>query len=98
MNSAGNETTGASVGVRCWRVVSLAVAAFISLLLTVDPYVLRNIPDLRIHTGLPLIMLGVSGLFMHGLGLYAPTRAWRIACHPVVAWSLLMAGVLVVTG
>jgi predicted membrane protein len=97
MTSAGNETTGASAAARCWRVLSLAVAGFISLLLMIDPYVLRGISDARIHAGLPLVMLGVSGLFMHGLGLYARTKAWRIACHPVTAWLLLTAGVLVVT-
>jgi predicted membrane protein len=98
MTGVDNETTQASAARPCWRVVSFAVAAFISLLLMVDPYVLRPISDVCIHTGLPLVMLGVSGLFIHGLGLYARTRAWRIAFHPVVAWLLLMAGMLVVTG
>jgi len=78
------------------RVLSLAAAGGFSLLLLLDPYVLRGIPDGRIHAGLPLMMLGAAGMFMHGLGFEAKSGFVRIVFHPAAAWLLFAAGALVI--
>jgi predicted membrane protein len=82
---------------RGWaRALSLAVAGLVSLLLLVDPYVLSGIPSARVHAGLPLMMLGIAGLFMDGLGFEPRTRALRLAFHPAAAWLFFAIGAAVI--
>lgn len=72
--------------------MSLAAAGSISLLLLVYPYVLNAVPSWRVHTGLPLMMLGAAGLFMHGLGFQVRGKVLRLVFHPAVAWLLFAIG------
>ncbi len=96
--NAGAEAAGSIRG-RGWaRALSLAVAGLASLVLTLDPYVLTGISDMRVHAGLPLMMLGAAGLFMHGLGFEPETKAIRLVFHPAVAWLLFAAGTCVILG
>jgi predicted membrane protein len=84
---------------RCWaRALSLAAAGVASLVLLLDPYVLRGIPDGQIHAGLPLMMFGSTGLFMHGLGFEGKTKALRRIFHRAAAWLLFATGMLVIAG
>ena len=74
------------------RASSLFVAGGVSLALTLDPYLLRNVSPGSIHAGLPLLMMGASGAFAYGFG-FRPAN--RIACallHPACAWALLVMG------
>lgn len=68
------------------------MAATVSLVLTLDPYILRGASTIRIHSGLPLLMLGVSVAFAHGLGFQPASRLSRALLHPAVGWTLLGAG------
>jgi len=83
---------------RVARELSLAAAGAVSLVLTVDPYVLSGIPQWRVHAGLPLTMLGAAGLFMHGFGFEARNGVLRRVFHPLVAWLFFTAGLLVILG
>lgn len=74
------------------RALSLAGAGAISLALTLDPFLLNGVPPLRLHAGLPLMMLGVSGAFAHGLGYRPSSRVIRALVAPATAWLLLVAG------
>ena len=83
---------GSGYVTRVGRAASLAIAAIVSLILTLDPYILRTASTFRVHTGLPLLMLGVSVAFAHGLGFQSASRLSRALLHPVTGWTLLMAG------
>jgi predicted membrane protein len=75
------------------RGLSLAAAGAISLALTLDPFLLHGVPPLRLHVGLPLMMLGVSSAFVHGLGYRPSRRILGVFVYPATAWALLAAGV-----
>jgi hypothetical protein len=71
------------------RAVSLIAASGISLALLLDPYLLRSFSLARIHEGLPFVLLGVAGAFVHGLGYKATGRIARALIHPALCWLLL---------
>ena len=74
------------------RILSLAAAGLFSLAILIDPYLLARVPSWRLHTALPLAMLGAAGLFMHGLGFVPRIRILRILFHPAAAWLFFVAG------
>jgi predicted membrane protein len=74
------------------RILSLAAAGLFSLVILIDPYLLARAPSWRLHTGLPLAMLGAAGLFMHGLGFVPKATAFRVVFRPVIAWLLFASG------
>ena len=81
---------------RTWsRGLSLAAACGISLTLMLFPFVLRGIPGARLHLGLPILMLGVAGAFVHGIGFTPDNRFLRLLFGPAGAWLLIAAGTLV---
>ncbi len=80
------------------RAVALAVAGLASLVLLLDPFVLRGVSDMRVHGGVPLLMFGATGLFLYGFGYAARTRLVRLVFHPVVAWGCFAAGLAVLAG
>ena len=78
---------------RAWaRALELAVAGAVGLALTLDPYILNGVPPSRVHTGLPLLMLGISGAFADGLGFSAANRLLRVLLHPIATWALIVVG------
>jgi predicted membrane protein len=83
---------------RLTRILSLATAGLFSLVILLDPYLLAGVPSWRLHSGLPVTMLGGVGLFMHGLGFVPWTEAIRLLFHPATAWLLFVAGGVVTTG
>jgi predicted membrane protein len=83
---------------RLVRVLSLSAAGLFSLMVLVDPYLLAGVPSWRLHTGLPVMMLGGAGLFMYGLGFVPRTAAIRTVFHPATAWTLFIAGAAVTAG
>ncbi len=90
---------GASAGrATIWgRTAALVAAGVISLTLMLDPYMLNGASALRVHEGLPLLMLGVSSAFVYGLGFRPARIATRVLLHPAVTWALLgIGGALVV--
>jgi hypothetical protein len=74
------------------RAVALLAAGAISLALMLDPYILNGASALRVHEGLPLLMIGVSSAFAYGLGLRAFSLTARILLHPALAWALMGVG------
>ncbi|MBV8474531.1 MAG: hypothetical protein JO107_07965 [Hyphomicrobiales bacterium] len=84
---------GVSARLARWsKAIALAAAGAASLALTLDPYVLNGVSSARVHAGLPLLMLGVSGAFAHGLGFRPAQPILRGLLHPAVAWILFGAG------
>lgn len=74
------------------RSFSFAIGLVASISLMLFPFVLHNVPAARLHTGLPVIMLGVAGTLVYGIGYIPDNRALRIFFSPLVAWVLIAAG------
>lgn len=75
------------------RGLALAVAATISLALTLDPYLLTHVAMARMHAGASLLMIGVSGAFIFGLGFTPASGLARAALHPAAIFAAIGAGV-----
>ena len=83
---------------RLWpRIISLTAASAVSAVLMLYPYALGTEMTPMLHTALPLLLLGVSGAFVHGTGFRREARALRILFSPVAAWPLIAAGVGLLT-
>ncbi|KWV59306.1 hypothetical protein AS156_32085 [Bradyrhizobium macuxiense] len=76
------------------RGASFAVALAASLALMLCPFLLRHVPQERLHTALPVLMLGVAGAFVHGIGYRPDSPLLRILFGPACAWTLMLAGAL----
>ncbi len=78
---------------RPWaRAVSLAAALALSAVLMLDPYALGTRMTPTVHSALPLLLLGVSAAFVHGVGFRPDNRVLRTIFSPVAAWPLIAAG------
>jgi hypothetical protein len=88
-----SEDTAARPAINWMRGFALAVAAMISLALTLDPYLLNHVPTTRMHEGASLLMLGVSGAFVFGFGFTPANRLARAALHPAAIVAAIGAGV-----
>jgi predicted membrane protein len=77
---------------RVARPVSFGIALVASLLLMLFPFLLRGIDGTRLHTGLPVLMLGVAGMFVYGIGYVPDNKIVRILFGPACAWILIIAG------
>ena len=76
------------------RMASFAAALAASLLLMLFPFLLRHVPEPRIHAVLPIMLLGVAGAFVHGVGYRPDNRLLRILFGPIIAWVLMIGGML----
>ena len=74
------------------RLVSLLLAATLALGLIAYPYAIGREMTPLAHAILPLMLLGTSGGFVHGLGYEPEHRLWRILFGPAVAWPLMIGG------
>ena len=83
---------GTAAGCTWARTISLVAAGAISLALMLDPYLLRGFSLARIHEGLPFLLLGVAGAFVHGFGYRATSSVTRALAHPMLSWTLLAFG------
>lgn len=75
------------------RALSLAAAAILSLALMIYPYALGNTMDRATHIALPVLLLGISGAFVHGIGYEPDNRFLRALFGAPVAWILIALGV-----
>jgi predicted membrane protein len=80
------------------RLAALVAAGVVSLALMLDPYVLQGVSLTRVHAGLPLLLLGVSGAYVHGFGFRPAHPISRAAVHPLIVLSLFVIGFVVLTG
>lgn len=81
--------------VSAMRVASFIAALAATLLLTLAPFVLRGVPDARLHSALPIAMLGIAGAFVYGIGFTPDNAPLRILFGPWCCWTLMAAGAAV---
>lgn len=77
------------------RALSLLLAAPLALLLLIHPAAYLDDQGRYSHSLLMLVMLGISGGFVHGVGFDPINRLWRLLLGPACAWPLLILGYLV---
>ena len=76
------------------RLIAFATALIASAALMLFPFALRYVPAARLHTALPITLLGVAAAFVHGIGYVPDNRFLRMLFGPVCAWVLLIGGAL----
>lgn len=76
------------------RVVSLLVAALLSLLLLIYPPAVTGAAGGVSHSALSLLLLGLGGCWGHALGYRPRTRLSGIWMYPGFAWSAIALGLL----
>lgn len=76
------------------RMLSLLLATPLALLLLIHPAAYLDAQGRYSHGLLMLVMLGISGGFVHGVGFDPLNRLWRLLFGPHCAWPLLCLGYL----
>jgi len=56
------------------------------------PFLLRHVPQSRIHTALPVMLFGLAGAFVYGVGYRPDNKLLRILFGPLCAWLLIVGG------
>jgi predicted membrane protein len=79
---------------RALRTASFAAALAASLALMLFPFLLRGVPETRLHAALPVMLLGVAGAFVHGVGFSPDNTLLRVLFGPACAWTLMVGGAL----
>ena len=74
------------------RTLSLAAAGGFSLMLLLYPYALGTTIDRAMHVALPVLLLGISGAFVHGVGYRPDNRLLRVLFSAPTAWALIAVG------
>ena len=74
------------------RAVSLLLASPLALLLLIHPAAMLDSQGRYSHGLLMLVMLGISGGFVHGVGFDPRPLHWRLLFSPLSAWPLLLLG------
>ncbi|WP_275626873.1 cyd operon YbgE family protein [Pseudomonas sp. 273] len=78
---------------RRWsRALSLLLAAPLALVLLIHPALMLDAHGGYSHGLLMLVMLGVSGGFVHGVGFDPRGRLWALLFGPAMAWPLMLLG------
>ena len=77
------------------RSLSLLLASPLALLLLIHPAAYLDDHGRYSHSLLMLVMLGISGGFVHGVGFDPYSRLWRTIFHPLGCWLLLGLGYLI---
>jgi predicted membrane protein len=76
------------------RAVSFIAALAASVTLMLFPFLLRHVPQSRIHAALPIMLFGLAGAFVYGVGYRPDNKLLRILFGPLCAWLLTAAGSL----
>jgi cyd operon protein YbgE len=72
------------------RAVSMILALAASGILMVVPFVLAHRADGAVHGFASLMMIGITGAFIHGVG-FVPRANWlRQLFSPFLAWPLVI--------
>ncbi len=74
------------------RAISFVAALAASVTLMLFPFLLRHVPQSRLHTALPVMLFGFAGLFVHGVGYRPYNRLLQILFAPLCAWALIAGG------
>lgn len=91
MNGRSRETRRTSLP-EFVRYISFAIGLVASLMLMLFPFVLHQVSGARLHSGLPILMLGVAGTFVHGVGYVPDNKFLRFLFGPVCSWTLILTG------
>lgn len=91
-NMQNNLVTPRFLALSWSRVISWLLAAPMCLLLLIHPSAMVDSSGSYSHSLLMLVMVGVSGGFIHGVGFYPRHITWRILFHPILAWLLMLGG------
>lgn len=71
------------------RLISLVLAAAVTVTLLVFPQVVGRQLTPAVHAVLPVLLLATSAAFVHGIG-YRPERRWsRWLVRPLLIWPVL---------
>ncbi len=73
------------------QAVSLTLASATALSLTAAPFLIGDMTPAA-QTIVPLTLMGMSASFVHGLGMQARSRVWRLVFSPLVGWPLTIGG------
>jgi predicted membrane protein len=76
------------------RAISLAAALAASLALMLFPFLLRHVPGTRLHSALPVLLLGVAGLLVYGIGFIPDNRFLKILFGAMAPWVLVVGGIV----
>jgi predicted membrane protein len=79
---------------RTLRTASFLTALALGVTLMLFPFVLRYVPTARLHTALPIALLGIAGALVHGIGYRPDSRLLRLLFGPLCAWSMIAGGIL----
>ena len=74
------------------RMLSLLMAASLAILITLYPLPLARMS----HGMLTMLVWGICAGFVHGMGFDPQSRVWRWLFSPVLAWTLMGLGVVVI--
>ncbi len=71
------------------RIISMILALFLSVVLTVNPGHIAQSIDQLDHGYLSLLMLALSAAFIHGIGFNPIFWLWKILFSPYFSWVIL---------
>lgn len=76
------------------RLISILSALLLSALLLINPnHIADNAAQLD-HGYLTILMIALSGAFVHGIGFNPIFWLWKIVFSPYFSWTVLLAFVL----
>jgi hypothetical protein len=67
---------------RALRTASFAAALIASLTLMLFPFLLRQVPTVRLHSALPVLLFGLTAAFVHGIGYTPDNKSSRVLLGP----------------
>ena len=81
---------------RIVRAASFITALTTSLALLLFPFVLREVPAERLHSALPILLLGISTAFIYGVGFKPDNRFLSVVFGPIVTWMMIAGGAMLI--
>lgn len=77
---------------RWLRAISLLMAATIAAVVIVYPRLIAHDASEVPHGFLAILLMGMSGAWVHGFGFVPEHRVLRIIFGPLVAWPVVLVG------
>ena len=76
------------------RLVSLLLAIGLSAVILIYPHALMTAEGDTHHGALMLLLAGISIGFIHGVGFAPTTLFWRYLFSPMLAWLIMIPGLI----
>lgn len=77
---------------RIVMVISFLMALPLAAVLLIHPSMMLDAHGHYSHNAMMLIMLGISGGFIHGVGFQPHFWLWKWLFSPLIAWPLMLFG------